>query len=142
MTGYQDDDPSAMHAPIEGALVRIETGQPLRPIDKQDLSLAFGRGAALRLMRHVDEERETARQAIPAKPRGWFTRSGKDAPDPLPKGLARLLLRIRSGRPLGAHDARHLARKVGKSGARRLERQLRRQPARTRRATHQKGRIR
>jgi len=142
MSGYQDDDPDAVHAHIEGALVRIETGQPLRPIDKQDLSLALGRGAALRLMRHLDEEREAARQATPAKPRGWFTGAGKDAPDPLPKGLARLLLRIRSGQPLGAHDARRLARKVGKAGARRLERQLRRQPARARRATHLKGQSR
>lgn len=141
MNGYQDDDPDAVHAHIEGALARIETGQPLRPIDKQDLSLALGRGAALRLMRHLDEER-AARQATPPKPRGWFTGAGKDAPDPLPKGVARLLLRLRSGRPLGAQDARRLVRKVGKAGARRLERQLRRQPARLRRATHLKGQSR
>jgi hypothetical protein len=120
MTGHRDSfgDP----AYLDGALGRIETGQPLRAVDVQELSYAIGREAALKLARTVEEDRAKAgRRSRPSGLWGWLFGPIHTTPE-LPVPLARLIARLRSGQPLSTADARAVARLVGRAGARAVSR--------------------
>jgi hypothetical protein len=122
-----DGDPTA----LDGALDRLAKGQPLRPIDLQELGYGLGRREALRLAAEVE-----ARRAVRAaqQRRGWWGRlvggpvhAGRV---PLPDALARLIRRIRSGQPVTSDEVRGLARRVGRAQVRRIARTLSRSTAR------------
>lgn len=66
MTG-QYRDSFGEPAYLDGALGRLETGQPPRAVDPQELSCAIGREAAFKLARTVEEERDKAARA-PRRP--------------------------------------------------------------------------
>ena len=128
---------------------RIEAGRPLRRGDRHDLAEALGSRPARQLARDIDghqQARRTRSATASGRPRtglwGWLFPLPHQGHEPLPDPIARAVNRLRTAEPLGPEDARAVARRVGKAGARRLQRQLKRQPARLRRATHQKGRIR
>jgi hypothetical protein len=139
----------------------LETGQPLRAVDLQELSYAVGKEATIRLQRAVDED-AAVRAALAArrarKRRGfwhWFAGPIQDTPE-VPVEIARLLARVRDGQPLIEPDdpirwagqaGRGLTRAltprgvrlVGRASARAIARQATRHPARARAATRQTG---
>jgi hypothetical protein len=111
---------------LEGALGRLETGQPLRAVDLQELSYAVGREAAVRLARTVEEDR--ARTARGPRSSTWWGRwFGPIHTSPeLSMPVVRLIAALRSGAHLGRLEARTAVRTVGRATARAVTRRLRR----------------
>jgi hypothetical protein len=118
MTGHRDGvgDP----AYLDGALARLETGQPLRAVDRQELSSAVGREAACTLIAAAQQTsgRRKARSS------GWWGRwfpPIHTRPE-LPVPVARLIARLRSGEAVSARDANAVARLAGRATVRAVSR--------------------
>jgi hypothetical protein len=117
---------------LDGALGRLETGQPLRAVDLQELSYAIGREAALKLARTAEEDR-ARRAKAPRRPSGWWGRlfGGPIHTEPeLPTEVIRLIATLRAGRRLVQVDAdtatRAVGRSLGRAATRAATRRLRR----------------
>jgi hypothetical protein len=113
VSSYAGRTPDGDPAYLAGALDRAEKGQPLRPIDVQELSYLIGRAQARRVARDVE-----GYAAAKARWAGLHQTRAL----PFPESLARLFARLRSREPLGPDDARRFARALGRRQLRRLTR--------------------
>jgi hypothetical protein len=127
---------------VLGLLERIENAEELDRHEIRDLGLLLGdRRAAAALGRALNAEAKQARAARP-KRRGfwhWFFGPGHEQGDPIPDGLAALLLRIGEGRPLDWNDFKRLGQVVGRRSVRLLEGLIHGAVARDQARTRQRG---
>jgi hypothetical protein len=109
-------------AHLDGALGRLETGQPLRAVDLQELSYAIGREAALKLARTAEEDRARNARRPPKASGfwGWMFGPIQDSAEISPAVLD-VIDRIRSGQLLRPSDATRIPRKIGRGVGRGIE---------------------
>jgi hypothetical protein len=119
VSSYAGRTPDGDPAYLAGALDRAEKGQPLRPIDVQELGYLIGRRDARRVARDVE--------AYARARKTWAGLHQRALP--FPDALARLFARLRSREPLGPDDARRFVAKVGRRELRRLSRTVTRTTA-------------
>jgi hypothetical protein len=109
---------------VLGLLERIVNAEELDRHEIRDLGLLLGdRRAGAALGRALNEEAKQARATRPRRRGWWHWWFGPihEQGDPIPDGLAALLLRIGEGRPLDWNDFKRLGQVVGRRSVRLLE---------------------
>jgi hypothetical protein len=120
----QGDDDQLDDEVVLGLLEAIGTAEELDRNQIHDLGLLLGdKKAGAALGRALNEEAKQGRGGR-RKRRGawhWWFGPGHEQGDPIPDGLAALLLRIGEGRPLDSNDFKRLGAVVGRRSVRLLE---------------------
>jgi hypothetical protein len=120
--GLDDDEADEV---VLDLLDTISVAEELDRDQVRDLGLLLGdKRAGLALGRALNEEAKQAQAGRPKRRRGWWHwwfGPGHEQGDPIPDGLAALLLRISEGWPLDWNDFTRLGKVVGRRSVRLLE---------------------